>query len=174
MAAVSAAAEAKGRKAGASVGGLHRERTPAASAGQSVRGVPARSRASSTWLSAAYTLRPSSGPYTGTTGPGTITTSPPAAERAASAWSKNVTSQPGRSSRTSWRQFSGQTIKYRCTPQSISSCAAQVSTGQNRTGCSISGLSWGARAPFRSKIAISQFTGTIPLSIIHPIISCSA
>ena len=101
MAAVSAAAESKGRKAGASVWGLHRERTPAASAGQSVRGVPARSRASSTWLSAAYTLRPSSGPYTGTTGPGTITTSPPAAERAASAWSKNVTSQPGRSSRTS-------------------------------------------------------------------------
>ena len=62
----------------------------------------------------------------------------------------------------------------RCTPQSICSCAAQVSTGQNRTGCSISGLSWGARAPFRSKIAILQFTGTIPLSIIHPIISCSA
>ena len=72
MAAASAAAESKGRKAGASVWSLHRERTPAASAGQSVRGVPARSRASSTWLSAAYTLRPSSGPYTGTTGPGTI------------------------------------------------------------------------------------------------------
>ena len=138
MAAFSSAAEEKARNAGACSRGCHRARTPTASAGQSVRDVPSRSRERSTAASAAYTFR-SSGPYTGTTGPGTTITSSSAAESAAGTSSKNSASKPWSASRASSRQFSRQTIKYRCTPQHINSCAIQVSTGQNRTGSSISG-----------------------------------